>query len=246
MPNAHRGPIPSIDGAPALPHDIRRHLGRLLGTTYGLEAEASVPMPNRFAKLMATLEAALDAQEDSDARAFRAEFLTMVPRLYNFAMSLARNPAQADDLVQDTLLRGWRSRALYVSGTNLGAWLFTIMRYAFYSQQRKSQREVADSDGGYAERLSTVPEQSSHVDLKDAETALSALAPPMRQALILVAIESLSYEEAAAVMNCRIGTVKSRVWRARAQLAEMLGYAGTEIGSDGMTLSAMSASSRGA
>ena len=246
MPHAHCGPTPSLDDAPALPAEIRRHLGRLLGATYAAKGAEPAQAPDRFAELIARLETVLEAQEESDARAFRAEFLTMVPRLYNFAMSLCRNPAQADDLVQDTLMRGWRSRTLYVSGTNLGAWLFTIMRNAFYSQQRKSQREVADSDGGYAERLATVPEQSSHVDLKDAQTALAALAPPMRQALLLVAVESLSYEEAAAVMNCRIGTVKSRVWRARAQLAQMLGYAGTEIGSDGMTLSAMSASSRGA
>ena len=82
-----------------------------------------------------------------------------------------------------------------------------------------------------------MPEQGGHLDLQDVRAALDRLAPVMREALVLVAIENMSYEEAAAVMNCRIGTVKSRVWRAREQLARMLGYSGSEIGNDGVMLS---------
>jgi RNA polymerase sigma-70 factor (ECF subfamily) len=125
----------------------------------------------------------------------------------------------------------------FTPGTNLEAWLFTILRNVFYSQHRKQGREVADTDGNYAERLTSIPEQGGHLDLQDVRAALDRLAPVMREALVLVAIENLSYEEAAVVMNCRIGTVKSRVWRAREQLARMLGYNGTEIGSDGVMLS---------
>jgi RNA polymerase sigma factor (sigma-70 family) len=130
----------------------------------------------------------------------------------------------------------------YQRGTNLEAWLFTILRNVFYSQHRKLGREIADADGNHAERLTSIPEQSGHLDLQDVRAALDRLAPVMREALILVAIENLSYEEAAAVMNCRIGTVKSRVWRAREQLARMLGYSGSEIGSDGVMLSVTGAS----
>jgi len=233
-------PIPTpSEEAPMLPEAIRTHLGRMLGLAYAEVPEGEGQSSERFAGLLSRLERALVVQGDCDERAFRAEFLAMLPRLHNFAMSLARNPALADDLVQDTMLRAWRSRSRFVAGTNLGAWLFTIMRNAFYSLHRKDAREVGDTDGDLAERVATVPEQSGHIDLQDAQTALEKLPPLMRQALILVAIENLSYEEAAEVMACRIGTVKSRVWRAREQLARLLGYETAEIGADAMTLSAL-------
>jgi len=220
-----------------LPEAVRAHLGTLLGRTYdriGLEAGA-ITAP--FADLLARLDSALAQAEGERDRTFRAGLLDVVPALHRFAVSLTRDPAAADDLVQDTLLRGWRGRGGFTPGTNLEAWLFTILRNVFYSQHRKQGREVADTDGNYAERLTSIPEQGGHLDLQDVRAALDRLAPVMREALVLVAIENLSYEEAAVVMNCRIGTVKSRVWRAREQLARMLGYNGTEIGSDGVMLS---------
>lgn len=235
-------PVADDDAAPVLPHGVRLHLGQLLAETY--RRDASAETSDRFAELMERLAKALDAQGAHDEAAFRAEFLEMVPRLHNFAMSLAKNPTLADDLVQDTLLRAWRSRTRFATGTNLGAWLFTIMRNAFYSHHRKDNRELSDSDGDLAERIATVPEQSGYVDLKDARLALERLSPSMQQALILVAIENLSYEEAAEVMQCRVGTVKSRVWRAREQLALILGYDAAEIGADSMTLSALGGSDR--
>lgn len=205
------------------------------------DAMSDVPgaMPDRLDALLERLEHALGGLDDGQETAFRKAFLEMVPRLHKFAMSLTKNPALADDLVQDTLLRAWRSRARFEAGTNLGAWLFTIMRNAFYSSHRKHAREVADRDGDHAERLATVPEQSGHLDLQDARAALDKLPAVMREALMLVAVENLSYEEAAEVMRCRIGTVKSRVWRAREQLAAILGYNAAEVGADCMTLSAM-------
>ncbi|KAA0123382.1 sigma-70 family RNA polymerase sigma factor [Methylobacterium sp. P1-11] len=220
-----------------LPEAVRAHLGTLLGRTYdriGLEAGA---ITDPFADLLARLESALAQAEGERDRTFRAGLLDVVPALHRFAVSLTRDPAAADDLVQDTLLRGWRGRGGFTPGTNLEAWLFTILRNVFYSQHRKQGREVADTDGNYAERLTSIPEQGGHLDLQDVRAALDRLAPVMREALVLVAIENLSYEEAAVVMNCRIGTVKSRVWRAREQLARMLGYNGAEIGSDGVMLS---------
>ncbi|MDP4026967.1 sigma-70 family RNA polymerase sigma factor [Methylobacterium sp. NEAU 140] len=230
---------------PALPGEIRRHLGRLLASAYA--ADPSAPSASeRFADLLAQLTDALDASDAAsrrDAAAFQAGLLTSTPALRRFALSLTHDPAAADDLVQDTLLRAWRSRAKFVPGTNLEAWLFTILRNAFYSIRRKQGREVSDSDGAHAERLTSSPEQGGHLDLQDLRTALEHLPASQREALLLVTVEDLSYEEAAAVMGCQIGTVKSRVWRAREQLARMLGYDGAEVGSDGVVLSAMSGQS---
>ena len=176
--------------------------------------------------------------EDGREAAFQASLLALVPNLQRFARSLLRNHVGADDLLQNTLLRAWRSRASFAPGTNLEAWLFTIMRNQFYNEHRKRGREVQDEDGAQAERMVSLPEQGGHLDLSDVQAALDRLAPAMRQALVAVAIENLTYEETAALMRCRIGTVKSRVWRARTQLAEMLGYTGGEVGSDDIMLAA--------
>ncbi|MGV7032490.1 sigma-70 family RNA polymerase sigma factor [Methylobacterium symbioticum] len=233
LPNA----IASPDLRPGLTEAIRAHLGLHLQSAYA-EMKPAPPTPH-LAELIAKLDAALTKTEDRDAKAFRAGLLEAVPSLHNFAVSLTRNPTTADDLVQDTLLRAWRSRASFKAGTNLGAWLFTIMRNAFYSVHRKQSREVSDTDGDHAARLSTVPEQGGHLDLQDVQAALDRLPAVMREALILVAVENASYEEAAEILKCRIGTVKSRVWRARDQLAHMLGYTGAEVGADHLTLSAI-------
>ncbi|CAM2923709.1 MULTISPECIES: sigma-70 family RNA polymerase sigma factor [Methylobacterium] len=242
----HTLPDPARDIRHGLPDAIRIHLGTLLGLTYDAVGPTPAAASDRFADLLARLDAALakdqasgepvsgEVEREAD---FRAGLLKVVPALHRFAVSLTRDPAAADDLVQDTLLRGWRGRAGFTPGSNLEAWLFTILRNVFYSQHRKQGREVADTDGSYAERLTSVPEQGGHLDLQDVRAALDRLAPVMREALVLVAIENLSYEEAASVMQCQIGTVKSRVWRAREQLARMLGYTGAEIGNDGVMLS---------
>jgi RNA polymerase sigma-70 factor, ECF subfamily len=225
------------DSRHGLPEAVRAHLGSLLGRAYEQIGPAPGTATERFAELLARLEVAFAQAEGERDSAFRTGLLEVVPALHRFAVSLTRDPAAADDLVQDTLLRGWRGRRGFTPGTNLEAWLFTILRNVFYSQHRKHGREVADTDGNHAERLTSVPEQGGHLDLQDVRAALDRLAPVMREALVLVAIENMSYEEAAAVMNCRIGTVKSRVWRAREQLARMLGYSGSEIGNDGVMLS---------
>ncbi|WP_375455800.1 sigma-70 family RNA polymerase sigma factor [uncultured Methylobacterium sp.] len=227
-------PLPDL---PALSDAIRAHLGEHLKSTYAVSLQA--PPPGHIADLLVRLEGVLAAAQGCDETAFRAGLLEAAPSLHSFAISLTRNPTTADDLVQDTLLRAWRSRGSFKAGTNLGAWLFTIMRNAFYSVHRKHAREVADSDGDHAARLTSLPEQAGHLDLQDVQAALGRLSAPMREALILVAVENVSYEEAAAILNCRIGTVKSRVWRARDQLAHMLGYTGAEVGADHLTLSAI-------
>lgn len=222
---------------PPLPTAIRRHLGLSLETAYADLTE--VPPPEPLAELLVRLEGALALLSRKDERAFRDAFVAAVPSLHRFALSLTKNAAMADDLVQDTLLKAWKARSHFEPDTNLGAWLFTIMRNAFYTTHRRARWEVSDSDGDHAARLASAPAQSGHLDMQDAQAALARLPEPMRQALVLVAIENLSYEEAAEVMQCRIGTVKSRVWRARDQLATLLGYGADEVGADRLTLSAL-------
>lgn len=223
--------------APRLPDSVQSHLGHLLAATYAQDA-VEPTIAERFAELLRLLDGAFGEAQDGREKEFQASLLGMVPNLQRFARSLLRNHVGADDLLQNTLLRAWRSRASFVPGTNLEAWLFTIMRNAFYNEHRRHGREVQDEDGAQAERMVSLPEQGGHLDLSDVQAALGRLTPPMRQALVLVAIENLTYEETAAIMRCRIGTVKSRVWRARTQLAQMLGYTGLEIGSDDVMLTA--------
>ncbi|MGH1575496.1 sigma-70 family RNA polymerase sigma factor (plasmid) [Methylobacterium sp. P31] len=225
---------------PVLSDEIQRHLGSLLAAAYA-QGDAELSATSRFAELLAKLDVALGEAAGRDDAEFKRLLVAIVPALRRFAVSLARNPTAADDLVQDTLLRAWRARARFEPGSNFEAWTFTILRNAFYSSQRKP-REVQDDDGSYTAQLASPPDQAGRLDLQDVRAALDRLAPPMREALILVGIENLSYEEAAAVMQCRIGTVKSRVWRAREQLARALGYTGAEIGNDGVMLSALGGS----
>ncbi|MCJ2124354.1 sigma-70 family RNA polymerase sigma factor [Methylobacterium sp. J-077] len=228
----------SRESEPALSDEIQRHLGSLLATAYAQDI-AELSAADRFAELLAKLDTAFEGADDRDAAEFKALLLAVVPALRRFAVSLARDPTAADDLVQDALMRAWRARARFEKGTNFEAWIFTILRNAFYSSQRRS-REVQDEDGSYTARLASPPDQAGHLDLQDVRAALDRLAPVMREALVLVAIENVSYEEAAVIMDCQVGTVKSRVWRARDQLARMLGYNGAEVGNDAVMLSALS------
>jgi len=145
-----------------------------------------------------------------------------LPRLRAFAVSLTGHSAGADDLVQDTLVRAWANLASFEPGTNLLAWLYTILRNQFYSEMRRRRREVPDRDGDYAARLSISPGQESHLDFQDFRTALAKLPPDQREAMMLVGAEGMSYEQVAEICGCAVGTVKSRVARARARLAVLL------------------------
>lgn len=157
--------------------------------------------------------------------AFRAELIELLPSLRAFARSLAHNPAQADDLVQDTLVKALANVDRFEPGTNLRAWLFTILRNHYYSQLRKSKREVEDADGRLAARLAVRPEQDGSVDLEDFKVAFAQLQPDHREVLTLVGASGCSYEEAAEICGCAVGTIKSRVNRARRKLTELLGLA---------------------
>lgn len=152
----------------------------------------------------------------------KQQLVAMIPNLRAFARSLCGNAARADDLVQETLLKAWAKRDSFEEGTNLRAWLFTILRNAFYSQMRKTAREVEDVDDRHALQTQTPANQEEPLQLDDFRRALHVLPPEQREALILIGASDFSYEEAAKVCGCAVGTVKSRVARARVRLTKLL------------------------
>jgi RNA polymerase sigma-70 factor (ECF subfamily) len=154
-----------------------------------------------------------------------------------FAVSLCGDKERADDLVQETLFKAWNHLESFKEGTNLKAWLFTILRNTYFSERRKRRREVEDADGAYAARLASHPTQHGHMDMQDFRAALTQLPDDQREALILVGAAGFSYEEAAEISSCAVGTIKSRVNRARNRLAGILGMDLEESGTEGEGLS---------
>ena len=157
-----------------------------------------------------------------------------------FGVSLCGDKERADDLVQETLFKAWNHLDSFKEGTNLKAWLFTILRNTYFSERRKRRREVEDADGSYAARLVTYPAQHGHMDMQDFRAALVRIPDDQREALILVGAAGFSYEEAAEICGCAVGTIKSRVNRARNRLAGMLGLEKLEsdLGSQGLSKTA--------
>jgi RNA polymerase sigma-70 factor (ECF subfamily) len=149
--------------------------------------------------------------------------LAQIPKLRAFAYSLCGRNDLADDMVQETLLRAWHHLDSFQEGTSLRAWLFTILRNAYFSELRKTRREVGDADGKKAVTLCVAPSQYGRLDIVDLQGALDLLAPTQREALVLVAAAGWSYEEAASIVQCPVGTIKSRVNRARTNLSQLLG-----------------------
>lgn len=170
----------------------------------------------------------------------RDAILKTVPNLRAFAVSLTGNIDRADDLVQETLLRAFSKIDSFQPGTNLSAWLFTILRNQFRSEYRKRRREVEDSDGKYSETLKAQPEQLGRVEFAELRKALAVLPDDQREALILVGASGFSYEETAEICGCAVGTIKSRVNRARTRLAELMAVTGVEdFSPDEMTRSVL-------
>ncbi len=155
-------------------------------------------------------------------REFRDDLIACIPPLRAFAISLTGKVDRADDLVQETLLKAWAHRESFEPGTKLKAWLFTILRNEFYTVFRKRKREVEDADSVIANNVGVRPEQDSHMDMTDMRLALVKLPVDQREALLLVSASDMSYEEAAVICGVAVGTIKSRVNRARARLAELL------------------------
>jgi RNA polymerase sigma-70 factor (ECF subfamily) len=152
----------------------------------------------------------------------RDQILELLPNLRAFAFSLTNDPIRVDDLVQDTFLRAWANIDRFECGSNLGAWLFTILRHTFYTEHRKRRREVEDPEGVYVARLKVLPEQEAALAMDELRSALVHLPRSHREALLLVGVEGMTYEEVASLQGVAVGTIKSRVNRSRTQLATLL------------------------
>lgn len=162
--------------------------------------------------------------------------LSAVPLLRGFAVSLCGNVDRADDLVQETLLRAIVGIHSFQPGTNMSAWMFTILRNLFRMEYRKRRHEVEDANGGYVDSLKSAPEQDGRVEFVEFRRALTQLPREQCEALLLVGASGFSYKEAAAICETAPGTIKSRVHRARLRLAELLCIdSAGELGPDQMT-----------
>jgi RNA polymerase sigma-70 factor (ECF subfamily) len=208
---------PAVSGV--LDSSIQAHLGQQLQAWYGNPAARKLPA--KLARLLKRVAQLVRARTEPTDQAFVDGILLSIPSLRAFAISLTRDADRAGDLVQETVLKAISKQEQFEAGTNMQAWLFTILRNQFCSDRRKSLREVEDVDGSYAEVLISVPDQEDRIMLHDLEIALSKLSRVQREAIMLVGADGLSYEEAAQALGCAVGTVKSRVNRARKCLVEL-------------------------
>ncbi|MED5544852.1 MAG: sigma-70 family RNA polymerase sigma factor [Pseudomonadota bacterium] len=166
----------------------------------------------------------------SGDEAFRRELMGVLPHLRAFARGLCGRHDFADDLVQETAVKAWTARERYQVGTNMRAWTFAILRNHYLSELRKSKRQTDVEDADMERMLVMEADQEGPVHLGDMEAALQKLAPERREAVLLVGASGFSYEEAADIAGCPIGTMKSRVARARTDLTRMLADEPEKIG----------------
>jgi RNA polymerase sigma-70 factor (ECF subfamily) len=166
---------------------------------------------------MAEADSSLRGQAD-----FKRELVELMPQLRAFARGLTGRPDYADDLVQEAVIKAWAARDRFQPGTNMRAWTFTILRNHYIGELRRAKRQ-ADYDEGAAERLLVQQgDQEDRIHLSDLDDALQEMVPERREALVLVGAGGFSYQEAADIAGCALGTMKSRVARARTELAERL------------------------
>ncbi len=155
-------------------------------------------------------------------RLFKTELVALIPQLRAFARSLTGNPTAADDLAQDAMVKAWDARASFELGTNMKAWTFMILRNQFYSEKRRSWRQTQLDQEAAERTLVATDDPASPVALDELRMGLAMLPAEQREALVLVGAGGFAYEEAAVICGCAVGTVKSRVSRARRALAEIL------------------------
>jgi RNA polymerase sigma-70 factor (ECF subfamily) len=167
--------------------------------------------------------------------------LAAVPGLRAFALALAGNIDRADDLVQETLLRAIARIDSFEPGTNMSAWLLTILRDLFWSDRRQHRRQVENREGAYVRGPKRPGEQQGRMELAEFGAAFAKLPPDQRMALMLVGALDFSYQEAAPICGCAVGTIKSRVNRARLRLAALLSIDTTEAVEDNIRMSAAAA-----
>jgi RNA polymerase sigma-70 factor (ECF subfamily) len=163
-----------------------------------------------------------DMSDPKREAAFKGQLVALIPHLRAFARTLAGDPTQADDLAQDALIKAWDARASYQMGTNMKAWTFMILRNQFYSEKRRSWRQTQLDQEAAERTLMAVDDPESPVALDEMRLGLGMLPAEQREALILVGAGGFAYEEAAEICGCAVGTVKSRVSRARRALQGIL------------------------
>ncbi len=154
--------------------------------------------------------------------------LAAVPDMRAFALSLCHRRDRVDDLVQEALLRAISNIQSFRPGTNMKAWLFTILRNNFINECRKNHHEVSDVEGYFVGTMTSQPEQEMRIQFDDFRDALAQLPDDQREAVVLVGAAGLSHEEAAKICRCAVGTIKSRVYRGRMRLAELMSVAGSQ------------------
>jgi len=162
------------------------------------------------------------AQSALSATEFKKALLESVPHLRAFARSLCNDAVAADDLVQDTMLRAWKARDSYTANTSFRAWSFTILRNVFYSEKRRSWRSTELAPEIAERTLVASDNPAKGMELVELRNALDHLPDDQREAIILVGAGGMAYEEAAQIVGCAVGTIKSRVSRARKALTAML------------------------
>ncbi len=183
--------------------------------------------PTNFQTRANSLEAATLFAAEHPENDFHDKLIELIPFLRAFARSLCRHRAEADDLCQEALAKSWASRASFERGSNLQAWVFTILRNQFYSDKRRSWRTVQWDDTVDDQLLVTDGGQQAAVALSDLVRAFYLLSHEQREAIILVGAGGFTYDEAAEICGCALGTVKSRVARARVALDR--GFSGSTL-----------------
>ncbi len=206
---------------PSLTDAIQTHLGRELRALYG-DPDAE-KMPRSLAQLLNRVAQVIRAHVEPVDQAFVDELMASLKSLRAYAISLTRDVHRAEDLVQETVLKAISKQEKFEAGTNLQAWLMTILRNLFHSAHRRTQREVEDTDGAHAAGMISIPDQEDRLTMQDLHAALTKLPREQREAIMLVGAEGMSYEEAAEALATKVGTIKSRVNRARNRLAELMG-----------------------
>jgi RNA polymerase sigma-70 factor (ECF subfamily) len=167
-------------------------------------------------------------RSEATDRAFQRDLVQLIPHLRAFARTLCGDAAAADDLAQDAMLKAWDARQSFQLGTNMKAWTFMILRNQFYSEKRRSWRQTQLDQEAAERTLIAVDDPSAPVALDELRQALGSLPDEQREALILVGAGGFAYEEAAAICGCAVGTVKSRVSRARRAVQGILETGGFE------------------
>lgn len=200
-------------------------LGGFLRTAFAaIETE---PLPPRLQALLDrlgqdTLAKPASSTPNTDEATFKAELAAAIPSLRAYGRSLSGSADTADDLVQETMLKAWAARDRFVAGSSMRAWTHVILRNVYFSMARRS-RFKGEWNPIAAELLLAVgPDQEAHIALGDLQRALMQLPVEQREALVLIGAGGLNCEEVAAISQCAVGTVKSRVSRARTALAQLL------------------------